>query len=242
MKEALTRNNEINNAQMIKYIEIFLYQYIDYITQSKLQELKALCRQDSLSQIFAKVCNDYDDENLVTSNTLFEDFVNVDKESEFKKYRSLFFHRLIHYLGCYGGSPLKEGIIEYLIDKVDEKDENDMCFYPKEKEIVKELAMALDDDIINKIAFIKEDKHVLEYLYENEGIDIANLYLKVSYLMEEEFYKKYSSKNKNSNSFSEVLKKKVNYKRIDYSAVYETIEKYIEENKKKNENLVRVKK
>ena len=67
-----------------------------------------------------------------------------------------------------------------------------MCFYPKEKEIVKELAMALDDDIINKIAFIKEDKHVLEYLYENEGIDIANLYLKVSYLMEEEFYKKYS--------------------------------------------------
>ena len=153
-------------------------------------------------------------------------FISGTTTSEY--FEDLLLHETMHFCGSGGATALKEGINELLTRKIalEKNFKTNGCGYPKEVAIAYELQNIFGENIINKIAFSNNNQYIMDYLNTTLGKDAANLYEKVSLLMEDEFYKKYYKNINNYSGIFGILMKVYNYKKINYKDVYILINKY----------------
>lgn len=173
----------------------------------------------------------YNNNNLIINNNTFMSylihvFISGTTTSEY--FEDLLLHETMHFCGSGGATALKEGINELLTRKIalEKNFKTNGCGYPKEVAIAYELQNIFGENIINKIAFSNNNQYIMDYLNTTLGKDAANLYEKVSLLMEDEFYKKYYKNINNYSGIFGILMKVYNYKKINYKDVYILINKY----------------
>lgn len=185
----------------------------------------------------------YNENTLIINNNTFVDYiihVFISGTDTTKYFEDLLLHETMHFCGSGGASALKEGINELLTRKIalEKKLKTNGCGYPKEVKIAYELQNLFGEDIINQVAFINSPHEIYMFLEKELGPDAALLFFNVSDAMEKEFYLKYYKDIYSYNGISGILKKTINYKKIDYSNVYKLINDY----KNKEMNTKRINK
>ena len=175
----------------------------------------------------------------ITNNNTFIHYlyhVFVSGTTTEKYYDDMLLHETMHFCGVDGRTALKEGITELLTRKTAlEKDfKTNGCGYPKEVKIAFELQQIFSEDILNQIAFLKNEKEIYFYLTNTLGLEEAMLYIKISNEMEKEFNDKYYSNMDTYNGITGIFKKTYNYSKIDYTNVYKMLEDYTSNIKEKH--------
>lgn len=173
----------------------------------------------------------YTTKNLILNNNTYLNYVwhiFISGSTIENYYEELLLHEAMHFCGSGGATALKEGINELLTRKLalEKGFKTSGCGYPKEVQIAYELQTLLGEEIINQIAFINNEAEIFKYLELELGYDAAELYTKVSWQMEEEFNNKYYKHMENYNGFSGILKKTINYFKLDYNQAHKTIYEY----------------
>ena len=180
----------------------------------------------------------YTDETLVINENTFYDYIKhvvLTASSVEDYYEDLLLHETMHFCGSGGGSALKEGINEYLTRKTALKNgfRTSACGYPKEVKVAYELEKIFGERIIDKIAFIKNEENMLQFIENEKGKEARKLFEKIMLEMGKEFHYKYHSHMREYNGVEGIKKKADNYKKIDYSKTYVLIEKYKKKNMRK---------
>lgn len=183
----------------------------------------------------------YNNDSLIINNNTFVNYlihVFVSGTDSLGYYEDLLLHETMHFCGSGGSSALKEGINELLTRKLalDKGFRTNGCGYPNEVKIAYELENILGEDTINSIAFMNSNKDIYNYLVNTFDKDAAEFYFNVNDAMEKEFYLKYYRDIDSYNGIRGIIKKTVNYKKIDYSNVYKLIEDYKNRN---NNNYIK---
>ena len=173
----------------------------------------------------------YDENTLIQNNNTFVNYiihVFVSGVNTEKYFEDMLLHETLHFCGSGGASALKEGINELLTRKLalEKGFKTNGCGYPKEVKLAYELQNVFGEEILNQIAFINTEYQIFLYLKENLGLDAANLYMDIYKITEDEFNKKYYSYINSYNGFSGIMKKTLNYRKIDYTKAYELINNY----------------
>jgi len=99
--------------------------------------------------------------------------------------------------------------------------------------VVYELEKIFGEEVINQIAFIDDEKMILTYLEKKLGKDAVVLYENVSEKMEKEFYDKYYKNISSYKGAKGIIRKIVDYKKIDYKEVLKMMDKYKQSKSKK---------
>lgn len=181
-----------------------------------------------------KTCNE---DNMIINNNTYITFIKhifLKGLSPEEYYEEILLHETLHFCGSGGGSAIREGINELKTRQLAKKYKllTSSCGYPKETKIAYELEKIFGEDIINKIAFAKNNIEVYEILSKvsKEAVDF---YFTLEEMMEKEFYNKYMKY-----SFPGItgpIKKTQKYNTLDYSKAYLLIEEY---KKSKNMSLI----
>lgn len=129
-----------------------------------------------------------------------------------------------------GASALKEGINELLTRKLALKKNfrTNGCGYPNEVKLALELQNLFGEDIINKIAFIDSNRQIYQLLEEELGTESAVLYVTIERTADKIFDKIYYKKMHSYDGITGILRKIVNYLKVDYTEVYEILTDYKE--------------
>jgi len=180
----------------------------------------------------------YSGEDLVINDNTFGDYLKhvifsgTDAQGYFE---DMLLHETMHFCGSGGSSALKEGINEFLTRKIALKKgfRTSACGYPKEVKVVYELEKIFGEEVINQIAFIDDEKMILTYLEKKLGKDAVVLYENVSEKMEKEFYDKYYKNISSYKGAKGIIRKIVDYKKIDYKEVLKMMDKYKQSKSKK---------
>ena len=173
----------------------------------------------------------YTTKNLIINNNTYLNYIwhlFVLGSSVENYYEELLLHETLHFCGSGGATALKEGINELLARKLalDKNFKTSGCGYPKEVKIAYTLEKLLGEEVINQIAFINNHSKVIEYLKVTLGEDVADLYDEITFRMEEEFNNKYYKNMDSYDGLCGVVRKTINYFKIDYSEVYIIIDNY----------------
>ena len=180
----------------------------------------------------------YSDDNLLLNNNGFLKYVfhafisGTDTEGY---YEDILLHEALHFCGSGGSSALREGMNELLTRKLAKEKgfRTNGSAYPKEVNVVYHLQELFGEDIINKISFMNSEGEIALFLTTHLGMDACSLYLSISREMEKEFNEKYYSKFDTYNGISGVIRKTLNYHKINYSKIYQMMDNY---RKQKNIN------
>lgn len=134
-------------------------------------------------------------------------------------------HETFHFCGSGGGTAIREGINELKTRQLAQKYnlETSCCGYPKEIKIAYELEKLFGCDVINIIAFSK-NQAVLKEQLNSISPQMCDFYFKLEETMEREFYYKYMKYD-----FPGLLgpiKKTQKYNSIDYANAYKLIDDY----------------
>ena len=173
----------------------------------------------------------YNDDTLISNNNTFVNYIFhtfIAGENAEGYYNDMLLHEVMHFCGSGGATALKEGINELLTRKIalENNFRTNGCGYPKEVKMALKLQNVFGEDILNQIAFINSDREIFEYLNTVLGRDAAFLYLSVSTGMEKEFNSKYYSDIDNYSGIGGIIKKTMNYNKINYSEVEKIVELY----------------
>lgn len=173
----------------------------------------------------------YNNDNLVINNNTFINYIYhvfVSGTDAQGYYEDMLLHETMHFCGSGGSTALKEGINEFLTRKValENNFRTNASGYPKEVKVAYELQELLGEEIINQIAFINDEREIFIFLANNVSLNAAALYRNVSEEMEKEFYEKYYKEIDTYDGITGIIKKTINYKKIDYSKVYDLLNKY----------------
>lgn len=234
-KEKLTELKSIKNYDNI--IKIYDYGSINGYANSQniclpLSAKKAL---NTISKIpgfgINKKHKTYNKKNIIINNNTFITYiihVIISGKTTEEYYEDLLLHETMHYCGSNGTTALKEGINELLTRKLalDKNFKTNASGYPKEVAIAHKLESIWGENIINQIAFLKTNHQIEIFLESKLGKAASTLYKEISIQMEEEFYNKYYNKINTYEGISGILKKAINYKKINYKNIYILINKY----------------
>ena len=151
-------------------------------------------------------------------------------------FRDSLLHETMHFCGSHGASAIREGLTELKTREVAQRYglRASRCGYPKEVDVVSRLQKMIGIDITNKITFARSNDEINEILQENCGIEVANLFFEISYVMDNELTTKYDH-----SKFGGILgpiKKAKAYSQIDYSKIYKKLKKFEEEKVSNTEN------
>lgn len=170
----------------------------------------------------------YTEDNIILNDNTYKDFIEhvilkgLTAEEYFKE---ILLHETLHFCGSGGWHALREGINELKTRQLAKKYNlvTSACAYPKETKIAYELEQILGKEIINKIAFTKNNFEVKKIL-DKISVDASEFYFLVESEMEKEFYNKYMKyKFPGIDGMYEKVEK---YNTIDYFSVYDLIENY----------------
>ena len=234
-KERLSILNNIDDYSDI--IKIYNYGSINaYASDNKIS--MPLCA-DKLLNIANKIPGygikkshqSYNSETLINNNNTFINYmfhIFVSGSSTEDYYEDMLLHETMHFCGSGGNTALKEGINELLTRKValEKGFRTNGCGYPKEVQIAVQLQNLFGEDILNQIAFINSDYKIFTYLMNELGSGAAELYLKVSQMMQKEFDDKYYSNMDSYNGIMGIINKTLNYHKIDYSNIKKVMQDY----------------
>ena len=173
----------------------------------------------------------YDEHTLIINDNTFFDYIKhviVTGSTPLDYYEDLLLHETLHFCGSDGGSALKEGMNEYLTRKIASKRNfrTSACGYPKEVKVVYELEKIFGEEIINEIAFIKDNREIFNLIEHKLGKKAKELYVSVLMSIEEEFYQKYFKYMNTYNGLEDVYQEAINYSKIDYKKTFDLINKY----------------
>ena len=120
------------------------------------------------------------------SNNLYSMYLRNNKQD--KIYYDLIIFMCLSLL-CGELNPLKIGLIEYEIRKINQVNNLDVSLVNnyKELEIASIVREKLLDDIPYNIIFLDSDIEIFNYLTEEKGITVAKHYYEISKLMQEKF-------------------------------------------------------
>lgn len=175
----------------------------------------------------------YSENNILLNNNGFAKYVfhafisGIDAKGY---YEDLLLHEALHFCGSGGATALREGINELLTRKLAKEKgfRTNGSAYPKEVNVVYHLQELFGEEIINQIAFMNSDGEIALFLTSRLGLEASSLYLAVSREMEKEFNEKYYSKFDTYNGIIGVIRKTINYHKIDYSKIYKMFDMYRE--------------
>lgn len=178
----------------------------------------------------------YFDDDIIFNDNTFQDYIEhviLKGLTPEEYYKEILLHEVLHFCGSGGWHAIREGINELKTRQLAMQYGllTSACAYPKETKIAYKLEEIFGKDIIDKIAFSKNNFEVKEIL---DGIspEASDLYFSVELEMEKEFQSKYMKfKFPGVNGPFEKAKK---YNSIDYSSVYHLIEEY---ESKKNKSI-----
>ena len=188
----------------------------------------------------------YNDSNLIINNNTFFDYIKhvfIKGITIVDYYKDLLLHETLHFCGGVGGSAFNEGLNEFLTRKIALKNNfiTNACGYPKEVKVVYEFEKLFGEEITNQLAFIKNFSNAYLFLKNTLGEHAAELYKQTYITMDKEFYNKYYQYMDNYNGLTGIFKKYFNYRKIDYSKVYELLKNFrnikVDSNIKNNSNV-----
>lgn len=173
----------------------------------------------------------YNSENLISNNNTYINYIYhvfLSGTNAEGYYDDLLLHETMHFCGSGGSSALKEGINELLTRKLalEKGFRTTGCAYPKEVQLAFQLQNIFGEDILNQIAFINSERNIYFFLANTLGLESAELYTKVSKGMEKEFNEKYYANMDSYSGFTGIMKKMLNYRKINYSSVYKILNDY----------------
>ena len=194
--------------------------------------LEAFKILDALKKIpgFGTVKNHktYNQDNMIINDNTYLTYMKhvflkgLTTEEYFKE---ILLHETFHFCGSGGGTAIREGINELKTRQLARKYDllTSSCGYPKETKIAYELEKIFGEDIVNKIAFSKNDQQIIEIL-DSISPDATAFYYSLEMTMEKEFYNKYMKYN--FPGLTGPLKKTQKYNSIDYTQAYELLDEY----------------
>ena len=172
-----------------------------------------------------KTCNQND--MIINDNTYITYMKHVflkglTPEEYFKE---ILLHETLHFCGSGGGTAIREGINELKTRQLAKKYNllTSSCGYPKETKIAYEMEQIFGEDIVNKIAFSKNNQEIKEIL-DSISPEATSFYFSLEATMEKEFYNKYMKYD--FPGLTGPLKKTQKYNSIDYTKAYELIDEY----------------
>ena len=173
----------------------------------------------------------YNSKTLISNNNTFINYIYhvfVSGTNAEGYYEDLLLHETMHFCGSGGSTALKEGINELLTRKLalEKGFRTNCCAYPKEVQMAFQLQKILGEDILDQIAFINSEQDIYLFLANTLNLELAELYIKVSHEMEKEFSEKYYANMDSYSGFTGIMKKILNYRKIDYSNVYQILNDY----------------
>ncbi|MDD4547860.1 MAG: hypothetical protein PHI05_03880 [Bacilli bacterium] len=168
-------------------------------------------------------------DTLIINDNTFIDYIKhvfIAGLSTKQFYLETLLHETMHFCGVGGSGALREGIAELKTRELAYKYNftTSGCGYPKEIKIAIELQNIFGQTLMNKIAFAKNDYEITNIIRDNFGPSGANLYIKISRLMEKEFQDKYYKYK--FPGITGPLKKAKKYNQLDYSEVYTVLYNY----------------
>ena len=177
----------------------------------------------------------YNNKNMIINDNTFITYIVhtfiSGKDTE-TYYKDLLLHETMHYCGSGGATAIQEGINELLTRKLalEKGFRTNCCGYPKEVKLAYELQKLFGEDVINALAFQNGTAKQCEYLEATLGKGASDLYMNVSNTMESEFENKYYSHMDSYNGITGIFRKAMNYRKVDYTKVYNMLNEYQNEN------------
>ncbi len=178
-----------------------------------------------------KTCNK---DNMIINNNTYVTFIKhifLKGLTPEEYYEEILLHETLHFCGSGGGTAIKEGINELKTRELAKKYNllTSSCGYPKETKIAYELQNIFGEEIINKIAFSKNNLEIRKIL-GTVSEDAVKFYFTLEEIMEKEFYHKYMKYD--FPGITGPIKKTQKYNMIDYTNAYLLIKEY-----KKSHNM-----
>ncbi len=176
----------------------------------------------------------FDDSTLIRNSNTFWDYIEhatIKGLTPEEYFQESLLHETMHFCGCGGADPLKEGLTELKTRELAAKRNllTSGCGYPKEIDIVLKLKEIFGEETINKIAFTNNNRDISEILLQQHGTESEELYFSVRREMRNQFSEYMNQKFTGPNA---PIKKAQAYETLDYSKAHELIEQY-----KKNREL-----
>lgn len=231
----IPQNIDLENHVHIKdtgTISLFVYNGHFYFPTDAFKVLSALKKIPGFGSNKNHKTSNKD--NMIINNNTYITFIKhifLKGLTPEEYYKEILLHETLHFCGSGGGSAIREGINELKARQLAKKYGllTSYCGYPKETKIAYELQQIFGEEIINKIAFSKnnfEIKKILDTVSEGA----ANFYFTLEEIMEKEFHNKYMKYN--FPGITGPIKKTQKYNVIDYSNAYLLINEY-----KKSHNM-----
>lgn len=142
-------------------------------------------------------------------------------------FKEILLHETLHFSGSRGGSAIREGINELKTRQLALKYglETSACGYPKETRIAYELEKIFSKEVVDRIAFSKNNAEIKKIL-DPISPDATKFYFELENMMDQEFYLKYMQYK--FPGLTGPLKKTKKYNTIDYTDAYNLINQYKE--------------
>ena len=171
----------ISRAQVV--FDIIKNEYKVFLSSEKLDLIENL----DYSKFFKLMEKDNNYPIYLSGDTYYLN-PNLDSIIEDKIYYDLIIFMCLSLL-CGELNPLKIGLIEYEIRKINQVNNLDVSLVNnyKELEIASIVREKLLDDIPYNIIFLDSDIEIFNYLTEEKGITVAKHYYEISKLMQEKF-------------------------------------------------------
>ena len=233
--EKLATLNDISNFESL----IKIYDYGSVNAYANDNEITMPLCVDKLLNVASKIPGyginkkhkNYNSETLITNNNTYVNYilhVFISGTNAEGYYDDMLLHEAMHFCGSGGSSALKEGINELLTRKLalEKGFKTSGCGYPKEVQLAVQLQNIFGEEVLNQIAFINSERNIYVFLVDTLGLESAKLYMKISKMMEKEFDEKYYANMDSYGGLTGVIKKALNYRKIDYSNVYKILSDY----------------
>jgi len=171
----------------------------------------------------------YERDTLIINNNTFNSYIEhavLAGISVLDFYCDMLLHEALHLCGMDGANAFFEGVTELKTRELAYKYnfKTNGCGYFKEIKIVNRFQKIFGSNLINKIAFIKDNNKKYEIIKNELGERDANLFWRVINLMNKEFQSKYYKNNFSSDNAP--YDKALIYDTIDYSDVNKIIDDY----------------
>ena len=181
----------------------------------------------------------HNNSNMIINDNTFSDYIKhvfLKGLMPIDYFLEILLHETMHLCGADGGSALKEGFTELKTRELAKKYNltTSCCGYPKEMKIAYLFEMILGRDITDKLTFMADEREIYYMIHDLVGTEEADLYIKVSRMMQVEFQ---NYINKKYDGITGPIKKTLEYDKINYRKIDELFALYFEEKNKKNSKL-----